>query len=383
MKSSVFQSSLAVVLAFLLTISSLAQSGRPTQNVPVKEAPKKTQPPEPERQEPPAAKAEAPDPDAIKLDATLVTVPVVASDRNGLYIPDLKAEEFTIFEDGIKQEVAYFATVKEPFHVVLMLDTSASTQDKLAQIQRAAIAFVEQLQSVDRVSVISFDEQIQTLIGFTNDRAALRRAIETTRPGQGTHLYDAFHQAMLALSRVRRDRRAIVIFTDGVDMYSEAFHYDENLREVEESGVIVYPIRYDTRAEVEALLRQQRNRGPLPDIGVILKRPPIGTTPPTTPGGRSPIPDDRTGGRIPGGGLPIPPVILNRPPYPNDPRVPNPPTLAIRTTPEIATPIRMIRTIRRIAIRTTRMIRLNHAAGDPMTQPRRCSIAFTELPINI
>src|SRR5690242_14952749 len=118
MKSSVFQSIVVFLLASLLAFSSLAQSGRPTQNVPVKEAPKRSQPPEPERKETPPVKDEAPDPDAIKLDATLVTVPVVASDRNGLYIPDLKAEEFTIFEDGVKQEVAYFATVKEPFHVV-------------------------------------------------------------------------------------------------------------------------------------------------------------------------------------------------------------------------------------------------------------------------
>src|SRR5687768_383853 len=172
MKSSVFKSGIVILLSVSIAFSAIAQSGRPTQNVPVqKEAPKKTQPGEAERKETPATKEEAPDPEAIKLDATLVAVPVIASDRNGLYIPDLKAAEFTIYEDDIRQEVAYFATVKEPFHVVLMLDTSASTQDKLSQIQRAAVAFVEQLQPADRVSVISFDEQIRTLIGFTNNRA--------------------------------------------------------------------------------------------------------------------------------------------------------------------------------------------------------------------
>jgi hypothetical protein len=100
MKSSAFKSSLVVLLAFFLTVSTSAQSGRPTQNVPVKEAPKK---PEPERKETPPVPVEAPDPDAIKLDATLVTVPVVASDRNDLYIPDLKAEEFSLYEDGVKK----------------------------------------------------------------------------------------------------------------------------------------------------------------------------------------------------------------------------------------------------------------------------------------
>ncbi len=329
MKSSVFKTSVIGLLSLSIAFSAMAQSGRPTQNVPVqKEAPKKTQQSDAERKEIPAGKAEAPDPDAIQLDTTLVTVPVIASDRNGLYIADLKAAELTIYEDGAKQEVAYFATVKEPFHVVLIIDTSASSIDKMREIQRGAVAFVEQLQAADRVQVISFDSEVRVLTDFTSDRAKLKPAIESTSPGGDSRVYDAFHQAMISLSVVRRDRRAIVFFTDGVDRTSLASRYDENLREVEESGVIVYPIRYDTRADVEALLRQQQGRGQIPDIGVILRRPPRGTTPPTNPGGGSPIPDDRTGGgRLPTG-LPLPPVITNRPrrdPNPNDPRYPSDP----------------------------------------------------------
>ena len=64
--------------------------------------------------------------DSIKIDTNLVTVPVIASDRNDVYTPDLKQQDFSIFEDGVQQEIVFFATVKEPFNVVLMLDTSAS-----------------------------------------------------------------------------------------------------------------------------------------------------------------------------------------------------------------------------------------------------------------
>jgi len=78
----------------------------------------------------------------------------------------------------------FFATVNVPFHVVLMLDTSASTQAKLGLIQRAAVAFIEQLQSADRVKVISFADSGQELNEFTNDRAALGSAILKTRSGQ-------------------------------------------------------------------------------------------------------------------------------------------------------------------------------------------------------
>jgi Mg-chelatase subunit ChlD len=321
MKSPVFKSSMIVWLFFSIMFAAMAQSGRRTQNVPVqREAPKKTPQSEAEVKQSPVNKAEAPDPDAIKLDTTLVTVPVIASDRNGLYIPDLKAAEFTIYEEGVKQEVAYFATVKEPFHVVLIIDTSGSSRQALNQIQRAAVTFVDQLQTADRMQIISFDSEVRVLTNFTNDRPKLKQAIESTSPGGDSRVYDAFHQAVVSLTPVRRDRRAIVFFTDGVDHTSLSSRYDDNIRDVEESGIIVYPIRYETRAEVEAIIREQKSRGQVPDIGVILKRPPA-TTPPTTPGGGSPIPDRGT--RLPGG-LPIPPVIINRSPYPNDRRYPNP-----------------------------------------------------------
>jgi len=96
-------------------------------------------------------KDEPQDVESLKTDNNLVTVPVIATTRDGIYIPDLRQEEFSIAEDGQQQEIAFFATVNAPFHVVLMLDTSASTEGKLGEIKRAAAAFVEQLQNADRV----------------------------------------------------------------------------------------------------------------------------------------------------------------------------------------------------------------------------------------
>jgi len=75
--------------------------------------------------------------------------------------------------------------VSAPFHVVLLLDTSASTEEKLGSIKRAAAAFVEQLQSGDRVKVISFDNDLRELCDFTNDRIVLRSAIYKTVSGKG------------------------------------------------------------------------------------------------------------------------------------------------------------------------------------------------------
>ncbi|MCI0488458.1 MAG: VWA domain-containing protein [Blastocatellia bacterium] len=301
MQSSAPKSCIATLIALILTVGALAQSGRPMRRgEPVK---KEAQPQESKQ----TADDDKRDQDAVKLDTTLVTVPVVVSDRNGLYIPDMRQEEFTVYEDGVEQEVVFFATIKEPFHVALMLDTSASTQEKLIQIQRAAKTFVEQLQPDDRVKVISFDDQVRDLGDFTSDRAALKAAIERTQTGQGTRLYDAVRLALSSLRYVA-GRKAIVIFTDGVDWRSDSSRYEDNIREVEESGVIVYPIRYDTRAETEQLARDQQRGGESTGPPIILSGPPVITTPPTVPGGDSPIPGGRTGGKKDPWELPSPPA---------------------------------------------------------------------------
>ncbi len=250
--------------------------------------------------------------EVLKFDTDLVTVPVIATDRADVYVPDLMKDEFIIYEDGVQQQIEFFAAVREPFHVVLMLDTSASTQEKLGQIQRAAKVFLEQLQPADRLKIISFDDEIYDLSGFTGDRAELRRAIDSTRPGKGTKLYDAVRVGLNDLARIK-GRKAIVIFTDGVDWHSDSTKYDDNIRQLEESNVIVYPIRFDTRYETEALLRDQQARGETADLGVIFGpggRVPPGTTPPTVPGGQgTPIPGGR-GGPIDTMRLPIPPIII-------------------------------------------------------------------------
>jgi Mg-chelatase subunit ChlD len=238
-----------------------------------------------------------PDAEAIKIDTEVVTVPVIASDYNDVYVPDLAKHELSVYEDGVKQEIAFFSTIKEAFHVVLMLDTSGSTKEKLAQIQKAAKDFVGLLQSQDRIKIISFDDRVNDLSEFTNNREDLRAAIERTHSGAGTKLYDAVKYALNTLVRVK-GRKAIVLFTDGVDSYSDATTSEDNLGQLEESSVIVYPIRYNTRRDTEALLRQQQDQGTINGIPGQPK-PPIGTTPPTTGGGDNPIPSGRPGGKDP------------------------------------------------------------------------------------
>jgi hypothetical protein len=323
---------IATVLLLAIALTAMAQTTRRPRNFP--DGSKSAQPT-------PTPPDSAPQIDTLKIDTNLVTFPVIATDASGLYVPDLRKEEFSIFEDDVKQDLAFFVTVNAPFQVILMLDTSASTGEKLGQMQQAALAFVAQLQPADRVKVISFDNEVRDLNEFTNSRAELKTAILKTRSGQGTKLYDAFE---LALNSIRslQGRRAIVLFTDGVDYHSDEATFDATLRGLEEEGVIVYPIRYDTRVEAERIAREQSgDRGVLPTIGVI-RTPPPGTTAPTFPSDDPDTVPTRGGTR--GGilGLPSPAEIMRRrdPNYPGDPGAVDPRTGNPRgtTTPPIHGP---------------------------------------------
>jgi VWFA-related protein len=222
--------------------------------------------------------------ETLKIDTNLVTVPVIASSRTGSYIADLQKEEFKLIEDGVPQQIAFLASVNAPFHVVLMLDTSDSTQEKLPQIQRAAIAFLEQLSPSDKVKIISFDGELHDLSDFTADKAVLRQAISQTRSSNNTRVYDAMQLALSSLRPIQQ-RRAIVIFTDAVDWHSQGSTFESTIRELDESGVIVYPIRFDTRAYSEALARRQseETNGVALPTSSIIRRPTTGTTPTTFP----------------------------------------------------------------------------------------------------
>jgi VWFA-related protein len=184
--------------------------------------------------------------EAIKVDTTLVTIPVSVFDRNGLYIPNIQQHEFKIFEDGVEQEIAYFGTTDKPFTVVLMLDTSPSTQYKIEQIREAARSFVNQLKPQDRVMVIEFSGSVKVRAEITGDRAEIFKAIDKADFGSGTSLYDAVDVALRRYLSALEGRKAVVLFTDGVDTTSRKATYDSTLNYAEELDAMIFPIYYNT-----------------------------------------------------------------------------------------------------------------------------------------
>ena len=196
--------------------------------------------------ETPTGPVEVGDDEIINVNTTLVTMPVSVRDRDGKYIPNLAKEDFRIYEDNVEQQVAYFAATEKPFTVALVLDTSGSTRNRMNEIQDAAIAFVNQLRPEDRVMVVTFDDQISVLSQPTNDRRALRDAIRRARAGNGTRLYDAVDLVINTHLRRVDGRKAVVLFTDGVDTSSKQASYQSNMEDAEEADALIYPVQYDT-----------------------------------------------------------------------------------------------------------------------------------------
>jgi VWFA-related protein len=131
-----------------------------------------------------------------------------------------------------------------------MLDTSPSTQFRLEEIQEAAISFVNQLRPDDKVMVVSFNEDVKVLSEFTTDRSRLQRAIDRASTNSGTSLYDAVDNVINQYLSRTSGRKAIVLFTDGVDTTSGNASYESTVMDAQELDALIYPVQYNTAGDM-------------------------------------------------------------------------------------------------------------------------------------
>lgn len=206
--------------------------------------------------------------DVVRVDTNLVSIPVTVMDHAGKFITDLRREDFRVYENGVEQQVAFFAPVEQPFTVVLLLDTSPSTRFKLRDIQDAAIAFIDQLRPEDRAVGVSFNSQLRVLNKMMRDREGLRKAIRNISIGPGTYLYATVDVMLNRLFRRIPGRKALVVFTDGVDtLFLPPFDtqrratFNSNMRDAEESDVLIYPVQYNTLDDMRRMYREDYPEG--------------------------------------------------------------------------------------------------------------------------
>ncbi|MCW5968784.1 MAG: VWA domain-containing protein [Blastocatellales bacterium] len=198
----------------------------------------------------------------IRIDTNLVLFDVkVVNSRGGGAVRGLKAEDFAVYEDGVKQQISIFSASEAPLSLALVLDTSGSTQSEVSLIRRAARRFLEQLRPQDRVAVLGFHQDVELLADLTSDRRRLERALGQIEGGSGTSFYDAL--ALTAQDVLKRadGRKAIVVLTDGVDSFG-VYTYTHVLPILEKSRSSAYFLELDTLEFTESrLLRECSERG--------------------------------------------------------------------------------------------------------------------------
>lgn len=200
--------------------------------------------------------------ETIKVETTLISVPVIVSDRNGRYVPNLTAADFAVFQDGDQRTVEFFASTEEPLTIALLIDTSQSTRGVLGDIKDSAISFIKLLTPADKAMIVSFNREVETLSGLTSDQAQLKKAVKSAEipDGEfGTALRDAAYETVFRSFSGIKGRKAIILLTDGKDAGSRISGRDLLYR-LQESDTMIYPIMFKTD-ERRAIMRQIMRRG--------------------------------------------------------------------------------------------------------------------------
>jgi len=224
---------------------------------PAGQAPGTTAPVPPQQQRP-----------AFRAGVDIVSLNVTVMDTAGHYITDLAENDFSVFEDGAKQDITFFNRRQQPIAMSLLLDSSASMEDKLEMLQSAARSFVKRMKPNDIAQVIDFDSRVEIRQTFTGNQTELDAAINKTAAGGSTSLHNAIYIALKELRKVKAvseedvRRQALIVFSDGEDT-SSLISFDEVLDLAKRSETAIYTIALrgvDTQTkgfrEAEFVMRQ-------------------------------------------------------------------------------------------------------------------------------
>lgn len=180
------------------------------------------------------------DPDAPVAERKQVQVRV--TDLHNRAIPSLRPEDFEVTENGEPREILSVKAETAPFNLVLLLDVSGSVDNYVTFIRKAARNFVDTVSPEDRISIVTFNEDVKVLSGFTTDKSKLYESLDSFDAGGGTAYYDSLAYALTdTLRPLKGDRTAIVVLSDGDDNHS-FLSFNSLLGSIQESGALIYPL---------------------------------------------------------------------------------------------------------------------------------------------
>jgi VWFA-related protein len=180
---------------------------------------------------------------SIRVDVPLVTVPVLVTTKNGQFIPNLKKENFRVYEDGAQQTINDFKVEEAPITAVLLVEFASTTYQLLIDSLRGSYAFANTLKKDDYVAVISYDMKSDILVDFTQDKNAVMGALNSLRiPGfSETNVFDALFDTLDRLDRVEGHKYVVLVST-GIDTFSK-LNLDQITKKVKNThDITIFPI---------------------------------------------------------------------------------------------------------------------------------------------
>src|SRR6185436_8272086 len=196
----------------------------------------------PPQREPLLVASRAPGEVVTAVAGQLMRVNASVTDRQGRAIPGMRDADFAVYENGDQRKIVNVTPANEPFNLVLLLDVSGSVEERIDFIRKAARDFLRTASPQDRISIISFHDDIQIISDFSRDRSLLSKKLDELDAGGATALYDALGYTLVqTLKPLRGERTAIVVMSDGDDNRSFV-PFPAILEAVIESGALVYPL---------------------------------------------------------------------------------------------------------------------------------------------
>ena len=183
----------------------------------------------------------------FRSEVDLVSLNVIVTDNHDRFVTGLAQNNFTVFEDGVQQDVAYFAATNVPLDLAIVLDVSSSMSDKLATVQEAAVGFASHLRSGDRITVVAVKDSARMLHDLDGDITGACEAIRRTTASGGTALYNGVYTTIKQMQKVHAAdggeirRQAIAVLTDGDDTTS-IVTFDDVLALAKQAGIAIYTI---------------------------------------------------------------------------------------------------------------------------------------------
>ena len=204
------------------------------------------------------------DDEVVTVDSSVVVVNATITDSAGRHVPGLKQNQFTIVENGVEQEINFFAAEETPFAAVILLDTSGSMEQRVSMARSAAIRFLDGLRESDNAEIYRFDSKVSLVQKFSNSRDVSDKLFDLKSEGM-TALNDAVFQAAQDLATRPEKRRAIIVLSDGMDTYSGR-SADKALKAAQAANALIYTV--DMSAVDSSGKQRVQNQGVLRNFAV-------------------------------------------------------------------------------------------------------------------